>query len=158
MFIFLQNTMKGKIQKMASDIATAVSMLKEEKIDEATVALESVATSIVEMDALATEQETTIAKSAEKIAKFASLNISEDDLPSLIGSLASIKDMLVANASAMAEQVEMMKSVSKTEDLTLIEKRLESIEKARDEKALKDEKREDMKKSAFAGLDLRPGV
>lgn len=155
--------MKENIQKLAKDFATAVQMLKEEKLPEATEALEAISDTVAALETEATaadealaakdaeivEKSTEIQKNAEAIAKYASLNISVDSMASLVDDMKVIKDMMGGNA-------EVMKSVSTKEDMTAIEKRLETIEKAGESRQLQEGKRESMAKSAIAGLDLSP--
>ena len=159
----LTSPMKDKIQKLAEGLANAVNLLKEEKISEATDALVGVSEGVEALNEEATQVEATIEKnktelataneavqkSAEEIKKYASLYIDADSLKSLLADLGSVKTMLSDNAIVM-------KTVSTKEDIGTITSRLEVIEKARDEKALRDETRNDMKKSAIAGVDLSP--
>lgn len=155
--------MKEQIQKLAQDLTAAVELLKEEKIPEATEALGQVADSVAALDAEATKaDETLAAKDAElataneqvvekdaQIAKYANLNISTEDLPSLFEELNSVKTMLTG-------VTEVMKAASTKEDIATLGTRLETLEKAANSRQIQDEQRQSMQKSAIAGLDLTP--
>lgn len=156
--------MKDKIQKLAEGLANAVTLLKEEKIPEATEALAEVATGVAELDTAATEQEAEIAKSKtelaekteavqkseEEIKKWANISISAESMKEMAEDLKALKELITGN-------VEVMKSVSTKEDISTLSARLDTIEKAKEEKALKDETRSEMKKSALGSIDLSPG-
>lgn len=155
--------MKEKIQKLASALTIAVTMLKEEKVAEATEALEAVATevsalqesaeavekSVSEKDAAIAKMTEESASKDEEIKKYASLNVSTETLPKLFEELASLKTMV-------SDSSEIMKSASTKDDVAALEARLESIEKHAESRQLDEAKREKMAKSAIAGLDLSP--
>lgn len=154
--------MKEKIQKLAQDLATAVTLLKEEKTEEAVAALETAAEGVAELTADATATEESIAaKDAEiveksaKIEKYASLNISTDNIETMMEELCCIKDMMTATTTAVDT---MTKTASTKEDIAAIDARLETIEKARVARQISDEQRQSMEKSAITGLNLSPSA
>ncbi len=161
--------MKEKIQKFAADLAEAVKLLKEEDVEGATTALESAAEGIEALEKEATEAEETIEKSkteiaksvtdlatanetieksAEEIKKWASLNVGADTMSALLTDIGSVKTML-------SDSVGIAKSTN--ESLEAIDARLETIEKAKEEKQLREETREQMmEKAMIPGLNLTP--
>ena len=156
--------MKDKIQKLAEGVTNVITLLKEENISGATDALAEVVTWIEELDTVATEQDAVIEKSKtelaekteaiqkqdEEIKKWANVSISTESMSDMLEEFKAIKDMITG-------QTEVMKSVSTKEDISTITSRLEVIEKARDEKQIKDETRSDMRKSALGTINLTPG-
>lgn len=155
--------MKEKIQKLAADLATAVTLLKEEKTEEAVAALETVSEGVATIEADATALEESVAakdaeiveksaeiqKGAEEIKKYANLSVSAENMAELLSDVASVKTMLTESAG-------IMKTVSTKEDIGTITTRLETIEKAADSRQIRDENRGKMEKSAISGLDLTP--
>lgn len=156
--------MKQQIENISKSLVSAVTLLKDGKTEEAVTALEKASEEIVTAEAEAVEVEKSlaekdeaIAKSAESITakeeeikKWSSLNVSTDTLPQLFEELGKISGL-------MTTTTEVLKSVSTKEDLTAISERLDTIEKAKREQQIRDEKRNEMKKSAISGLDLTPG-
>lgn len=155
--------MKEQIQKLASALTLAVTMLKEEKVADATEALEAVATevealqesaeavekSVSEKDAAIAKMTEESASKDEEIKKYASLNVGTETLPKLFEELAAIKTIMT-DASAI------IKSASTKDDIAAVEARLDTIEKHAESRQLDEAKREKMQKSAIAGLDLNP--
>lgn len=158
--------MKEKIQKLAASLASAATLLKEEKTDEAAAALGRIAE---ETEALAADAEAAEAASAEKdatiekmsaeseaktaeIKKYADLYVGASDLKALVDELASVK-------SLVSETVGIAKASSTKDDVAAIGARLDAIEKAASSKQIQDERRSSMAKSAgISGLDLTPGA
>lgn len=149
--------MKEKIQKLAASLASAATLLKEEKTDEAAEALGQIAeetASLVEeaeaVEAASAEKDATIEKNAQEIKKYADLYVSAPDLSKLIEDLASVKALVT-------EAVGITKAASTKEDVASVSERLSAIEKAAESKQIQDEKRESMAKSAgISGLSLIP--
>lgn len=158
--------MKEKIEKLAEKMANIATFLKEEKITEAVDAIGEVATDIADISTeaetidstletkeaeLATANEE-IEKSKVQIEKYSSLNISAEDLPSLFEELSAIKTLLTGTSVNVET---MTKEVAKKDDLSEIESRLETIEKASESRQIKDEKRADVKKT-LSSINLDP--
>lgn len=150
--------MKENIQKLSEGLVSAVTLLKEGKTEEAVTALEATAETVTkateEAEAIEKsiiEKDAEIAKQTEEIKKSASLYISADDLSGIVEELASVKVMLTG-------ATEVMKSASTKEDIASISERLDAIEKAKEERNIREDKRDDMKKSAIPGLNLNPNA